>query len=87
MSKASETLAGRVQPAEWRRERPAPEKFTAGPSGIKPDPVAEVDYSRAKVTVCPAPAFTHRYQAQRGEPVIGGFSAAGVGRYLSEASS
>lgn len=47
--------------------------------------VAEIDYSRAKVTVIPAPP--PRFAADPSTRVPGGFANQGIGRYLDEVAS
>lgn len=59
--------AGTLQ-APRTLDEPAAARFTAGPSKRVTAAPAEVDYSRAKITRCPSPSFTHRYQMQTEAP-------------------
>lgn len=51
---------------------------------MKSQAAAAVDYSRAKVTVCPSRSYDPRYQVDPTERLFGaGFVAAGIGRDIS----
>lgn len=79
-SKAPPALKGsqrnRVVPT--KPSEPAPVNLKSKATDMR----GKVDYSRAKVTLCPSTGYDARYQLAPDTRVLGGFSTAGIGRYL-----